>query len=127
MARPRLPDAVAAATGAAAKNPQRFRDRKAPKSAPLGKPPASFTDEERTVWNELADEMPWLTKSDRRITALAARLQASLDADPLAFPIGGYAQLRMCLSAMGGTPSDKTKVSAPADDDDADPADEFLN
>jgi hypothetical protein len=127
MSRHRLPPAVAAVTGADTKNPQRYRNRTPPTSTPLGPPPDNFTEAERIVWAELADEMPWLAKSDRRIVALASRLQASIDADPATFPIGGYAQLRLCLAAMGGTPCDKTKVSTPADDDPDDPAAEFVN
>lgn len=124
MARPRTPAAVAAATGAAAKNPQRFRDRKEPKSSPLGKPPCSFTDDQREAWEMFADEMPWLGKSDRMVVEVASRLRAAMQEPD--FPMAGYAQLRMCLSAMGGTPADRSKVAAPEEEDD-DPAAAFFN
>lgn len=127
MAKPRLPAAVAKATGAAVKNPQRFRGRKAPKVQPLGPAPKEFTAAQRAAWNAFAEEMPWLGKSDRMVVETASRLRARMQTEP-DFPIGGYAQLRMCLSAMGGTPTDRTKVSAPDDDeDDEDPAAEFVN
>lgn len=126
MAKPRLPAAVAKATGAAVKNPQRFRDRKAPKVEPLGPAPSGFSAAQKKAWDAFAGEMPWLGKSDRVLVETASRLRARMQSDP-DFPIGGYAQLRMCLSAMGGTPTDRTKVSAPADDDDHhDPASEFV-
>lgn len=125
MSRPRLPSAVAKATGAAIKDPQRFRDRKPPKSPPLGKAPRHFTAGQIEAWDLFADEMPWLTKGDRMVVEVAARLRDGMKVNP-DFPIAGYAQLRMCLSSMGGTPADRSKVSAP-DDEDQDPADKFFN
>jgi hypothetical protein len=126
MSRPRLPAQVAKTIGAEGKNPQRFRDRSAPKVAKLGAPPRSFTEDQRAAWNAFADEMPWLAKSDRGIVEVASRLRAAMESDPL-FPMPGYAQLRLCISAMGGTPADRTKVVIPDGDKEADPADEFLN
>ena len=125
MAKPRLPSAVADATGAAARNPKRFANRKPIKSAPLGKAPRHFTVGQIEAWDLFADEMPWLTKGDRMVVEVAARLRDGMKVNP-DFPIAGYAQLRMCLSSMGGTPADRSKVSAP-DDEDQDPADKFFN
>lgn len=125
MARPRLPAAVAAATGADKRSPGRFKDRATPKHKPLGAPPRGFDAHQKAAWASFVDEMPWLSRSDRMIVELASRLRSAMENDPQ-FPMAGFAQLRMCLSSMGGTPADRTKVSAP-DDDDQDPADEFLN
>lgn len=125
MPKPRLPAQVARATGADAKNPKRFADRPTPKALPLGKAPAYFTAAQRKAWEMFADEMPWLGKSDRMVVEVASRLRADMQERP-DFPMGGYAQLRMCLSSMGGTPADRTKVVSP-DDDDEDPADKFFN
>lgn len=125
MSRPRTPTAVAAATGATGKNPSRYKGRGSPKVPPLGAPPRKFTDDQKAAWAEFADEMPWLAKSDRMVVEVASRLRAAMQNDPL-FPMAGYAQLRMCVSAMGGTPADRTKVAAP-DDEDEDPADKFFN
>ena len=126
MSRPRLPSQVAKALGADAKNPQRFQGRSVPKVAKLGSAPRAFTKEQRAAWEAFADEMPWLAKSDRVVVEVASRLRAAMETDPL-FPMAGYAQLRMCISSMGGTPADRTKVSAPDDDKETDPTDEFLN
>ena len=125
MARPRLPAKVAEATGADGKNPGRFKGRSSPKVDPLGAAPRGFTKEQREAWAQFADEMPWLGKSDRTVVEVASRLRAAMTADPL-FPMAGFAQLRMCLSSMGGTPSDRTKVPAP-NEEEADPSDEYLN
>ena len=125
MSRPRLPAKVAEATGADGKNPGRFKGRSSPKVDPLGAAPRGFTQEQREAWAQFADEMPWLGKSDRTVVEVASRLRAAMKADPL-FPMAGFAQLRMCLSSMGGTPSDRTKVAAP-NEEEADPSDEYLN
>lgn len=125
--RPRLPDAMAKATGAAAKNPQRFRDRKPPKSPPLGKPPRTLGPDEVEAWETFADELPWLCKADRTVLEIASRLAAAMRRDFLAFPISGIAQLRMCLTQMGATPADRSKVGGGKDEDDEDPLDAFIN
>lgn len=126
MARPRLPSAVAKATGADKKNPGRFAGRAKPKVAPLGAPPARFTAQQKAAWRAFATEMPWLGKSDRTIVQVASRLRAAMETEP-DFPMGGFAQLRMCLSAMGGTPADRTKVAPPDDEEDEDPLAKFVN
>lgn len=124
MARPRLPSAVAAATGADKKNPGRFAGRSKPNAPPLGSAPAKFTGPQKAAWAAFKDEMPWLSKSDRAVVQVASRLRAAMETDA-DFPMAGFAQLRMCLSAMGGTPADRTKVSAP-DDEDEDPLEKFM-
>lgn len=125
MARPRLPVEVASVTGAAAKNAGRFKGRSAPVVKSLGLPPKRFTPEQAEIWNEFNDDFPWLGRSDRRVVGLAVMLQHMIDTDPET-PIAVYAQMRMLLSAMGGTPVDRSKVQAP-EEESKDPADEFLN
>lgn len=123
--RPRLPEAVAKATGAAAKNPQRFRDRTEPKVAKLGPPPKRLTPEEAEAWNTLAEEIPWLGASDRQVVSIAARLIARFNAGDL--PIGGMTELRQIMTQLGGTPAARSKVHAPGEKEDDDPADAFIN
>lgn len=125
MSRPRLPQAVAEATGAAMKNPQRFRDRKQPESKPLGKPSKLLTGDECSFWDSFRAEMPWLTEADRTVVETAAKLRCRVMTDPEC-PIAAITQLRLCLQAMGGTPTTRTKVGAPDEDDD-DPADQYFN
>ncbi|MBK0399513.1 hypothetical protein H0I76_09945 [Limibaculum sp. M0105] len=84
-----------------------------------------MSDAERDAWLELADEMPWLAHSDRKIVEVAAKLTVRLAADT-DMGVNALAQLRMCLSSMGGTPADRSKVVLPDDEDD-DPLAEFLN
>ena len=123
--RPRLPQAVAKITGAVAKNAGRFADRKEPKVKSLGPAPKRFTPDQVEIWNEFNEDMPWLGRSDRRVVGLAVMLQSVIDTDPEC-PVAVFAQMRMLLSSMGGTPVDRSKVQAP-DEEGQDPADEFIN
>ncbi|WMS43130.1 hypothetical protein RDV64_01615 [Acuticoccus sp. MNP-M23] len=115
MPRPRKPADLQEAKGAFAKNPNRAR--KASRPGPLGAPPSRLSEAEVTAWDELADELPWLCRSDRKILEVTARLSARLVADP-DMGVNALAQLRMCLSALGATPADRCRVTAPDDDDD---------
>lgn len=124
MGRQRTPTAIARATGAAAKNPKRYKGRSAPAVASLGDPPDYLTEAQANAWQTFADEMPWLAASDRTITELAARLRARMGADP-DFGVNAIAQLRLCLSAMGGTPTDRSKINDAEPDDD--PLAAFVN
>lgn len=123
MGRPRKPDAVQEATGAFIKDPQRAR--KSPKVSALGPPPKRLTDIQREAWLELADEIPWLGRSDRKVVEVAAKLTARLMTDP-DMGVNAIAQLRMCLTSLGATPADRSKVAA-SDDDETDPADAYFN
>lgn len=125
MPRPRLPQDVAKLTGAVAKNAGRFKGRASPKVRSLGPAPKAFSESEKAIWDEFNADFPWLGRPDRRVTGMAVKLQDMIDTNP-EVPIAVYAQLRMLLSAMGGTPVDRSKVAAP-EEDEADPADEFLN
>ena len=125
MPRARLPSKVAKITGAETKNRGRFVGRSDPKVAPLGLPPETMSDAEVAEWHTFAKEFPWLAESDRTLVYLACRLKARLVSDP-DFGVNAMAQLRMCLSAMGGTPADRSKVGGAPDDED-DKSAEFLN
>lgn len=122
--RPRLPQEVAKITGAIAKNAGRFADRAAPKVRSLGPAPKKFDEDQAAIWDEFNEDFPWLGRSDRRLVGLAVELQSTIDAGEA--PVAVYAQMRLLLSSMGGTPVDRSKVKAP-DEEGADPADEFLN
>lgn len=124
MAKPRLPQKVAEITGAAARSPGRYRGRSSPAVKSLGPAPKRFTKAQTAIWDEFNDDLPWLGRSDRRVVGLAVMMQDTIDTDP-ACPIGVYAQMRMLLSAMGATPVDRSKVAV-AEDEDDDPASEFV-
>lgn len=124
MANPRLPAMKADVSGAAMKNPQRHKDRKAPKGTrPLGQPYARMSEDQCAAWEEFRDELPWLNSSHRTLLRLACILTCRLDEADVG--VNQIQTLSAILSKLGATPVDETKVSAP-DDDDAEPEDRFF-
>lgn len=123
--RPRLPQEVAKITGAVTKNAGRFKDRANPKVRSLGPAPKRYCEARKEIWDEFNDDFPWLGRSDRRLVGLAVELQFQIDTEP-EVPVAVYAQMRLLLSSMGGTPVDRSKVAAPGEESE-DPVDEFLN
>lgn len=123
MARPRTPLAKAIATGEAQRRPGRFRSRREPKVSPLGKPSEHLDEQERAYWKAFKRELPWLMESDRCLVEITCMLRAMVEKDP---EVKAIAQLRLCLSSMGATPTARTKIEVPAEDDD-DPAEAYLN
>jgi len=124
MPRNRTPLAVAKVTGQAAKHPERFDERVEPPLSALGPAPNKLGPIECEAWKDFADEMPWLCASDRWIVAIACRLLARTHEPDC--PIGIFGQLRLCLSSMGGTPVDRSRVTWDDDEKD-DPAAEYFN
>lgn len=125
--RPRLPNDVAKITGAVAKNAGRFKGRANPKVKSLGPAPKRFDEDQRAIWDEFNADFPWLGRSDRALVEVATNLMHQLRLLGVEAPIALYAQMRMVLGQMGGTPVDRSKVATPDDEDEPDPTDEFLN
>lgn len=125
MARPRVPSAKAEVSGAAAHDPQRFKDRKSPKrTRPLGEPYATMKENQRIAWEELRFELPWLNSSHRPLVRLACVWMAKMDDDD--FGVSATQALSSILSKLGATPVDETKVNH-AGEEDEDEADKFFN
>jgi hypothetical protein len=142
MPRPRTPLAKAKATGRTAHDPKRYKDRKDPNSKPLGRPSRHLTAIARECWEAFKVELPWLTEGDRALVESASRLRAVLwtadvtedddgeTIEPLSLDaiIKTANALRLCLTQMGATPADRTKIAAPpTDGEEKDPAAEFIN
>ena len=124
MPRPQTPLAKAALTGAAQHNPQRYRDRSAPKASgrTLGKPPSYLPPTAKKAWATFADELPWLTYEDRGAVEIVSLMRAHImDGNTADLPASFFGNYRMALSSLGATPVDRTKVFQPPQDDDADP------
>ena len=124
MARPRLPQAKAEATGAALIHAGRFKDRKAPKGTrPIGQPYTTMTTGQQAAWHELTGDLPWLNSSHRTLLRLACILSCRLDDADVG--VNQIQTLSAVLSKLGATPVDETKVSVP-DEDDGEPEDRFF-
>ena len=120
MARPRKPLALAKLDGSAAHNPQRYRDRREPKSPPIGDPPAHLPAGARAAWRDFARRWPWLTEGDRALLEVLCELRRRIREEGP--PTEALArEYRMLVSAFGGTPVSRSRVAtgdeAPDDDD----------
>lgn len=117
MARPRKPTAELERNGAFAKNPQRRR-KDAETSGPVGDPPPSLPIEWHAEWYELAQHAPLnvLRTADRALLEAATRLlveiRRPIDRE-IGFPSATFGQFIKCLSLMGMSPVDRSKVHAP--------------
>lgn len=99
MPKPRIPLSLALVSGAVSKNPQRYRDRVEPPSAPLGDPPDWMTEGQRVAWVAFAAELPWLNGSHAALVEVAATLRARI-VEPDC-PISVMGLLRLCAGQMG--------------------------
>jgi len=121
LAKSRTPQAKAKLTGAATKNPQRFRDRAEPDSPPLGeasefiKARAIETEDDMgiKVWDALKVEIPWLCEADRALVEIVVSLRIRLWTDP-GIGVQALGQLRTALAQMGATPADRSKITDPS-------------
>jgi len=122
MPRQRTPTAKAELTGAADKNPQRFRDRAQPESVgPLGDPPAFLNKREKAAWEAFRAEWGWLTFEDRAAVAGLAQMRAILEDPKEQKNAAFYTAYRLMLSEHGGTPVSRSKIYQPQGEPEDDP------
>lgn len=122
MPRARTPTSRALVTGAAAKNPKRFRDRVEPKAAgAIGDPPATLPASAKKAWALFVGEIPWLTASDRMALEMASVIRGKMIARE-ELDWAAFKELRLLLQQMGATPATRTKVSVADDEEDPDDA-----
>lgn len=114
MGRPRTPTAILEARGAFRANPKRRKDRlnEVQPEGELGPAPRSLGPRQKKLWNELAEIIPSgvAFACDRWTLEIAAKLMEKERRDAINTVERG--QLITCLSKMGMTPSDRSKVQA---------------
>lgn len=130
MANRKKPRALAQITGAAMRNPSRYR---APDPGadlgPLGEPPGWLPESEsskaQTAWREISGLASWMNRSHRGLTAIAATVLGRVIAGQ---EVGVQALnlLRQCYGQMGLTPADAHRVAMPAAATDDDPANQYF-
>lgn len=128
MPRPRTPTAKAKLTGAAAKDPQRFRNRSNPKASGrgIGKAPDYLPDSAKVAWGIWVKELPWLTFEDRGALEVVSIMRAHIiDGNTAELPASFFGNYRMAISCLGATPVDRSKVHVPDSEDDDDPFADF--
>jgi hypothetical protein len=113
MARPRTPTAIQELKGAFKKDPQRRRDQEPEHNGPLGAPPPGFDDELTAIWYELDGMVAArvLAKSDRWLVELACRTMRDVRKGQALASERNL--LLSCLSRMGLTPADRSKIAVP--------------
>lgn len=131
MARPRLPPGKAKALGSDVKKKSRFEGRNAPDVKDgVGDPFPWLSENAKTAWHEISDEIPWLNKSHRGVLSVAAKLRGRMMGDSsngeTDLGIQGMNLYQVCLGKMGATPADSTKVGVKADGDEKEPGEEFF-
>ena len=124
MPRPRLPSAKAKTAGRDVINPGRFKNRKEPKARPLGNPPKWMNEAQCESWHVIAYEIPWLNSSHRVLLSIAVVIHARMSAGQ-DVGVPALNTLRLCMSQMGASPVDASKVTVP-DEGEEDPAEAFF-
>lgn len=127
MPNPRKPVAVAEATGATVSHPGRHKDRSKPKAGKIGNPYKRLSDEETAYWHQYVGEFPWLVSSDRQQLRILCQLSAQYDEQGAEFPFNKLNMIRQVLNSFGGSPADRSKVHGVPEEEEEDPAKEFLN
>ena len=132
MPRPRTPTSILEARGAYVTHPERRAERvnEPQPTAPLGAAPDHLTKEQKKIWRELVRIAPpgVLANCDRWIVERCVQLVAKMRAGNLMALEGS--QLITCLSKLGMTPVERSKVSpvlqTPQSATQTNPEDEFV-
>ena len=114
MPRSRTPTSTLENRGAFLHNPQRREDR-AEEPIPtgeLGEPPVGLTPYQANIWRELAAIIPpgVAADCDRWLVELAVKLMAKVRRGVAR--CSEVSQLLTCLSRMGMTPADRSRVKS---------------
>lgn len=116
MPRPRIPISRARVEGRHDINPARY-NRKEPKvDDALGDPPKWASEAQAKAWGGFQSELPWLNRSHRCLVEIASIVRARFESGE---EIGTKALslLRLCLSSMGATPADASRIAWAPDDE----------
>jgi hypothetical protein len=127
MVQPRKPLASLRAKGTILKGPAKYADRREPKTAPLGEPSPHLTGIVRAAWFSFVAEIPWLVESDRAVLEVACHIRGQLMAGEEDIRAAHLNLLRQCLSTMGATPADRSRITAPKEPEPDDPTAVFFN
>jgi phage terminase small subunit len=118
----RLPVAKAKVTGASSRNPKRHSKRADPAVGVLGGAPTHLEKFAKRAWERFRSELPWLTSSDRALLEVACIIRSEM----LQGGVVGIQKLntyQAVLSKLGATPTDRSKVNVP---DEEEAPDEFF-
>jgi hypothetical protein len=104
-------------SGQLAARPQRFAEQgrgdSEPKPDPVvGNAPRHLNKAQQTIWRELMEQIPpqVATKADRVVIEIAVRMIDRMRNHTEEMRSGDYATLSRCLSQLGMTPADRSKI-----------------
>jgi phage terminase small subunit len=116
MPRPRTPTAILELNGTIAQRPQRYakqgRANEPQVEDGIGAAPKYLTTDEKKIWAELRKTITWLTIADRHALEEYCQLKAKSRAGTI--KPQERSVLKSYLASFGMTPSDRSKVNAPA-------------
>ncbi|MBC7636310.1 MAG: hypothetical protein H7251_11980 [Acetobacteraceae bacterium] len=104
----------ARATGAAIKNPARYRDRPEPKGAPLGNASAFLDAAGRAAWIDFKAELPWLMESDRAMMEIVCVIRGRIASGEVGATL--LSTYQACLTKLGATPVDRSRIAVAPDE-----------
>ena len=125
MPRPQTPLAKAKLTGAIAKNPQRFRDRAAPKTStqPVGSPPAYLDKYAKAAWRDFVKHSSWFTADDRMALEVASvavgQMRALIKLGEIV-PASMLSAINTAIGKLGASPTDRGKIFQKPEGDEPD-------
>jgi phage terminase small subunit len=112
MPRPRTPTNLLILNGGLAHDKKRYANRTTEPvpSGDIGPAPKHLSPAQKAIWKELLKQVPdgVLTNADRIIFELACRLTHKMRTEE--FTSSNAAQLVSCLSRLGLSPADRSKV-----------------
>ena len=127
MSRPRTPTAILDITGAFKKDPQRRRHGEPATKGPIGPAPETPGKTFVQAWDDIVGDAPVgvLTSADRIYVEIVARLLVEMREDFAGMMTSRLALLTTMLGKMGMNPSDRARLTVPAQPE-PDPADEYF-
>jgi len=122
MPTPKNSLAKARLTGAAAHDPQRYRDRTEPRTSgeAVGSAPSYLSKTSKAVWADLAGSLGWLQREDRgalELVAVAIGQVRDLVKAGEPVPAALLSAANTGLGKLGATPADRAKVGGLPEDD----------
>jgi hypothetical protein len=104
-------------TGSALKNPARFREKRGGIASPaLGAAPNHFAKDEKSCWQKLKSELPWLCEADRCLAEMTCVMRAKFERRETT--LSDFGHYKTLLTALGATPVARGRIKhAPAEDD----------
>lgn len=126
MPMPRTPIGKAQLTGVIKQHPERFRDRAEPDGLhPVGPAPKYLSAKGKKHWADFVGRWPWLTSADEPHLAALCQLRCDVEDPKVPKTASLYQAYRVMIGDCGGTPTSRSKIAAPKQEEPDDPFAKF--